>query len=174
MSGSAATLLDGGTADRRKARTRQALVQAFVALMFERRYEAFGVAEIAARANVGRSTFYEHFAGKDALLRASMEGLLGVLADAAAGTVEADRLERVIAHFWENRRLRTVFAPPLGALIERELAAMIDERLGRGRQLAATQIAAAQLAALEAWLGGGVTATVADMADAMTAPGRLA
>lgn len=175
MSGSAAARVDADPVDRRKARTRQALVQAFVELMFERRYEDFGVVEIAARANVGRSTFYEHFAGKDALLRASMARLSGVLADAAAGIGEADRLQRLVAHFWEKRRLgRTVFAPPLRALVERELADMIDRRLGGGRQLAAAQIAAAQLAALEVWLSGGVAATVGQIADALASAGRLA
>ena len=55
-------------ADRRSARTREALLHVFLDLLFERGYEALSVRDIAARANVGRSTFYEHFAGKDALL----------------------------------------------------------------------------------------------------------
>lgn len=160
--------------DRRKARTRQALVRAFTSLVFEHRYDDFGVSEIVERANVGRSTYYEHFGSKDALLRASMSGLLGVLADAAAGDADRDRLDGVVAHFWENRRLaRTVFGAPLRAPIERQLAEMVEDRVGPGKRLAATQIAAAQLAALDAWVSGTATATIDEIGEAMIATGRL-
>src|SRR5687768_631620 len=132
MSGNAGTRTRN--VDRRTARTRQALLEAFIALMFERRYDAFGVPDIVARANVGRSTYYEHFGSKDALLRTSMAGMLSVLADAGAGAAaDPTALRGVIEHFWENRRLgRTVFAPPLRALIERQLAELIEARLRTG------------------------------------------
>ena len=53
--------------DRRIQRTRSALLQAFVSLLLEpRRYDQIKVGDIVERANVGRSTFYEHFRNKDA------------------------------------------------------------------------------------------------------------
>src|SRR4249919_346456 len=72
---------DAAPVDRRVARTRQALLQAFVALMFERNYRTISVADIAQRADVGRSTFYEHFGGKDEILLKSMEWMFATLAD---------------------------------------------------------------------------------------------
>lgn len=47
-----------------------------------------------------------------------------------------------------------MFAPPLRALIERQLAELVEARLPRGRRLAALQIAAAQLAVLDTWVSG--------------------
>lgn len=55
------------TVDRRIRRTREALQQALIALIRERRYEDITVQEIAERANVGRTTFYLHFNNKDEL-----------------------------------------------------------------------------------------------------------
>ena len=56
MSGNSVFAQAAPAMDRRRARTRQALLQAFISLMFERRYDGFGVADLIERANVGRST----------------------------------------------------------------------------------------------------------------------
>ena len=58
------------TPDRRARRTRERLQRALIALVGERRYEAIAVRDIADRANLGRSTFYLHYGGKDDLLLA--------------------------------------------------------------------------------------------------------
>lgn len=55
-------------ADRRIQRTRQLLQNALVDLILEKGYEVITVQDILDRANVGRSTFYEHFYDKDDLL----------------------------------------------------------------------------------------------------------
>lgn len=176
MSGNSVFAQAAPAMDRRRARTRQALLQAFTSLMFERRYDGFGVAELIERANVGRSTYYEHFGSKEALLRASMAPMLTVLADAGAGTLaDPGTLRWVIEHFWENRRLgRVVFAPPLRALIERQLAELIEARLTPGNRLAALQIAAAQIGAIDAWVSAGTSVSVEAMIAAISATSRLA
>lgn len=175
MSGNTVFVHAAPAMDRRRARTRQALLQAFISLMFERRYDGFGVADLIERANVGRSTYYEHFGSKEALLRASMERMLSVLADAGAGAPDADALRWVIEHFWENRRLgRVVFAPPLRALIERQLTELIEARLKAGGRLAAMQIAAAQIGAIDAWVTGATSVSVDEMIAAIGATARLA
>lgn len=63
--------------DRRIRRTRQALQGALIELIIERGYEATTVADIAERADVGRSTFYAHFADKEDLLRSGIDALHG-------------------------------------------------------------------------------------------------
>jgi AcrR family transcriptional regulator len=160
--------------DRRQQRTRTALLAAFRDLMFAERYDRIDVAAVCARANVGRSTFYAHFPGKDALLAASMHPLLATLADVAA-TGDSPSLHWLLVHFWEQRRHgRILFAPPLRAVLERELAEAILARLAPDRRLAALQIAAAQLTAVDAWMTGAISATPAEMAAQIAATARLA
>src|SRR5512138_3898449 len=54
--------------DRRVRRTRAALRDALVDLIVERGWDGFGVQDLCARADVGRSTFYLHFADKEEVL----------------------------------------------------------------------------------------------------------
>jgi AcrR family transcriptional regulator len=61
--------------DKRVQRTLKDLREGLLALMVERGYEALTVQDILDRAGVGRATFYEHFRGKDDLLRRSLEPL---------------------------------------------------------------------------------------------------
>ncbi|MRH87886.1 TetR family transcriptional regulator [Nocardia sp. SYP-A9097] len=62
--------------DRRSRRTRRLLREAFVALILERGYSAVRVEEITERADLGRATFYTHFADKDALLDSVVSELI--------------------------------------------------------------------------------------------------
>ncbi|HMA92614.1 MAG TPA: TetR/AcrR family transcriptional regulator [Polyangiaceae bacterium] len=61
--------------DRRVRKTRQQLRDALVNLILERGWDAISVQDICARADVGRSTFYVHFADKEELLLAGLEEL---------------------------------------------------------------------------------------------------
>ena len=61
--------------DRRIQRTRGLLQEALVELILEKGYEAITIQDILDRANVGRSTFYEHFYDKDDLLLSGFEHL---------------------------------------------------------------------------------------------------
>ena len=54
--------------DRRQRKTRQAIYEAFESLMKEEHYSQVTVAQIIKRADIGRSTFYDHFETKDDLL----------------------------------------------------------------------------------------------------------
>jgi AcrR family transcriptional regulator len=64
-----------GSIDRRVARTRAALQQACMSLVLKKGHDAVTVSDICKTANIGRSTFYSHFAGKDDIRRVGLEDL---------------------------------------------------------------------------------------------------
>ena len=61
--------------DRRVQRTRDMLHQALISLMIEKGYEVITIQDIIDRANVGRSTFYAHYVGKQDLLMSGLKNL---------------------------------------------------------------------------------------------------
>jgi AcrR family transcriptional regulator len=67
--------------DRRTRRTQSNLTHAMVDLVAQRSFDDFTVQELIDRADVGRSTFYSHFRGKEDLFRTSWEGFIRLLAD---------------------------------------------------------------------------------------------
>jgi AcrR family transcriptional regulator len=62
--------------DRRKARTRQALIDAAVRLIAEGRGERASIQEITQAADIGFGSFYNHFESKDELFRTVSEDAL--------------------------------------------------------------------------------------------------
>jgi AcrR family transcriptional regulator len=167
-----------GKGDRQTQRTRRALLEAFRSLVTARRYEAIRVGDVIHSADVGRSTFYEHFRDKDDLLLQSMSAILDVLAGAALGRSD-DRLAMVLAHFADNAPLaRGLINGPSCALVVRELAQRIQVGLGPQlleqtstgltASLISTQVAEAILGQVRAWLNGGCSASPADVAIAVT------
>src|SRR6266496_628935 len=63
--------------DRRVRRTRAALQQALIELLPRKSYEQITVEDICAAADIGRSTFYAHYRGKEDLQRAAIGDRLG-------------------------------------------------------------------------------------------------
>lgn len=61
--------------DRRVQRTRQLLHDALVVLILEKGYAAVTVQDILNHANLGRSTFYAHYADKEDLLISGFESI---------------------------------------------------------------------------------------------------
>src|SRR5437762_2745768 len=145
--------------DRRAARTRTALIEAFNQLALGQR-KRIRVADIVAEANVGRSTFYEHYKGADDIHLQAMTRPFAILADAAAGMGDEARMTGLLRHFWENRQLaRTSLIGRMHDKVTRLLAAMIEDRLGDEAEamaiparLAALQLADAALAPLRGWV----------------------
>jgi AcrR family transcriptional regulator len=62
--------------DRRKARTRQALIDAAVRLIAEGRGDRASIQEITEAADVGFGSFYNHFESKEQLFQAAAEEVL--------------------------------------------------------------------------------------------------
>ncbi len=64
------------TEDRRVRRTKASLHDALIDLARQKPYDSVAVKEVLARADVGRSTFYEHFRDKDDLLNSGIDDVL--------------------------------------------------------------------------------------------------
>ena len=166
--------------DRRVRRTRAALIEAFNHLVLQRGKGKIRVADIVARADVGRSTFYEHFSGAEAIQMEALARPLAVLADAAAGQGDPARIEALLDHFWDNRRLaRDTFAGRTGEQAARLLADLVEDRLrGAGAEfeiplrLAALQLATAALAPVRGWVLAEAPCTAAVLARSLCRSGR--
>lgn len=147
-----------GQTSPRTGRTRDATLAAFRKLALERRYDAIRVTDLIAAAGIGRATFYEHFGGKDDVLLVAMEPVLQPMARAALGRPVEAHLRATLDHVWQQRSIgRIILDSSAGRKLQRRLAEMIAADLDDGpvpAALAATAIAAAQLAMLRLWLGG--------------------
>ncbi len=147
---------------RQQERTRGAIRAAFLGLLFERNYPAVTMADVADRANVGRSTLYEHFRTKLDLLKDSAAVPFSGLADLVGAEAAGGNFINLLHHFRENHALARVLVhmparagldTVLSQLIERRLAVRADGRTAIiPLLLAARQIAAAQFALLEPWV----------------------
>ena len=76
--------------DRRKARTRQALIDAAVRLIAEGRGDRASIAEITEEADIGFGSFYNHFDSKEQLFATASEEVLerwGQLIDRASAGI---------------------------------------------------------------------------------------
>lgn len=156
------------TADRRVARTQGALRDALIALILERGWDETSVQDVCDRANVGRSTFYAHFANKEKLLTSGFGALRQALRAQArnpAGPRVADLgfARGLIEHAYENQRLfRAVIGKRSGLAVQRGfrqlLIELVEEDLGAGgvpvarREAAAHYIAGALFELLTWWV----------------------
>ena len=84
--------------DRRIPGTRGMLQQALNVLILKKGYDAITVKDICDAANVGRSTFYAHYKGKDDLKRSGFEPLRRQLVDGqrSALALRGDPKERIL------------------------------------------------------------------------------
>ena len=148
--------------DTRRQRTRDALLGAFFVLVLERRYHEIRIDDILARAGVGRSTFYEHFRNKDALLGAALEGPFSIFAQVIVES-NPTRMQALLDHFWQNRALaRGILLGAVRRRTDAVLINMIEQQLKRTHgaylrvppRLAAVALAELQLAPITAWLLG--------------------
>jgi AcrR family transcriptional regulator len=183
-----------GLRERKKRETRLALSRATIALLVERGWDAVGVEDIAAAANVSERTFRNYFASKaEAVAASHLERALfivdelrsrpadepfwpAVIAAAKASVTSAPGEARDDAYM---QRVKLVLAHPslhaellrADALAKDEFAAAIADRLGLDvdldlfPQLAASVVAAGIATAMRHWMLNDPTGSVLPVLD---------
>ena len=163
----------GSRTQRRVARTKAAIEDAFVQLVLERGYERVAVEDIADRADLARATFYSHFPNKEAVLFSVSSRLVEDLMQRIAYTggpwnvVRRDAIQAAFRHAAENpdlyraclsdARTRRSYLSILSRYAEQNFH---DRLTALGRQpcvpvpVMARAFVGGQVAILEAWLAG--------------------
>jgi AcrR family transcriptional regulator len=117
--------------DRRVQRTRRTLREALVSLLLERGWEAVSVQDVCERADVGRSTFYTHFADKEDLLVGGFDDLRKALRRQLAPPQAGHPLpfaHGMIEHAHEQQRLfRALVGKRTGQVVLRRFRELVIE-----------------------------------------------
>ncbi|MDD7943615.1 helix-turn-helix domain containing protein [Microbacterium sp. NE2HP2] len=145
-------------AGRPRVSSRETLAEAACELFLERGYEATTVADITRRAGVSRSSFFNYFSSKSAVLWAGLDERISVL---ELGLRRAGGVDDVASAVAELAR---GFAPDALALaIVNDVAMGLSDELARDAALRAARIARAVAAALH---GSGTERLEADILGA--------
>jgi AcrR family transcriptional regulator len=164
--------------DPRAEKTRAAVMRAFNSLVLSRGYDGLMPADVAEAAGVARSTLYEHFSGKEAMLRHSLLPILEPLAACVGSRDLPPRLEFMLEHIRSSRRMarellsgraRTIASRALAALIEVRLTDEGNARIAMPRPLLAAYLASGTLGLLDEWLSGREACAVPVLARALHA-----
>ena len=123
--------------DRRIKRTQDALMRAMQELIIEKGFGAMTIQELTDRANVGRSTFYQHYESKEDLLLSGFDELKAMLQGKTDnGTASAPKrgvrllnfTTNLFQHLHENVSLfRAMAGRQGGALLKQGMEKMIEE-----------------------------------------------
>ena len=101
------------TPDRRVLRTQRLLREALIRLIHERGWDQITVQDVCERADVGRSTFYVHFADKEELLVTGFGDLRKQLRERATGQ-RGKPLGFTLALFQHAREYQPIYRALLG------------------------------------------------------------
>jgi AcrR family transcriptional regulator len=171
--------MTGAGLSRQRRKTRAAILEAFGELVLQRRFADIRIADIIRRADIGRSTFYEHFRNKDDVFRQSVSAVLSVVAEAVELDCDTKRLQFMLDHFQDNSRWArgllngpscTQVSAVLAGLVEKRLAALPDKLRSPSvlpLRLAAAQTAEGLLGLVRAWLNDGAGCSSAAIASAL-------
>ncbi|GMQ85730.1 MAG: hypothetical protein BMS9Abin07_1298 [Acidimicrobiia bacterium] len=107
--------------------TRDALLEAAIHLFGEFGYTRISHADISAEANIGRTTFYEHFSSKEDLLVRLVERDLPALIDDILDSVAADLAPDVRMRELTVRFVEFVGTDQLGLILHTEVPRLSPE-----------------------------------------------
>jgi len=174
----------GSRVQRRVARTKAAIEDAFVQLVLEQGYERVAVEDISDRADLARATFYAHYPNKEAVLFSVSNRLTEDLMQRIAyrsgpwNVVRRDAIQAAYMHAAErpdlyraclsDARTRQAYLSTLSRYVEQNFR---DRLKALNRQprvpvpVMARGFVGAHLAILEAWLGGELDGDVEELAS---------
>jgi len=174
----------GSRVQRRVARTKAAIEDAFVQLVLEYGYERVAVEDISDRADLARATFYSHYPNKEAVLLSVSNRLVEDLMQRISysggpwNVVRRDAIATAFRHAAEqpdlyracmsDARTRQAYLTILSRYAEQNFR---DRLNALGRQprvpvpVMARAFVGAQLAILEAWLAGELEGDVEQLAS---------
>jgi len=163
----------GSRVQRRVARTKAAIEDAFVQLVLEHGYERVAVEDISDRADLARATFYSHYPNKEAVLFSVFNRLVEELMQRIAyqggpwNMVRRDAIQTAYKHAAEkpdlyracmsDARTRQTYLSVVSRYAEQNFR---DRLSGLGNQprvpvpVMARAFVGAQVATLKAWLAG--------------------
>ncbi|GGX51068.1 TetR/AcrR family transcriptional regulator [Streptomyces noursei] len=177
--------------ERKRERTRQAIVDAAADLFERRGYEGTTIADIADAAEIGTRTFFSYFASKEELLfpesDARVAAAVAAIEAREPGDRPADLLLRALHNVNETNaemagsmaRLRMRLAQSVPVVRGRALQEQLDAQLEIARHLQAAfpdELDAVQAAAMVGAFIGAVTGALQVLLaepDALTDPRRL-
>jgi AcrR family transcriptional regulator len=174
----------GSRVQRRVARTKAAIEDAFVQLVLEQGYERVAVEDIADRADLARATFYAHYPNKEAVLFSVSNRLTENLMQHIAyqggpwNVVRRDALQTAYKHAAENpdlyracmseARTRQAYLSIVSRYAEQNFRDRLDA-LGRQPRIPVPVMArafvGAALAILDAWLAGELDGDIEQLAS---------
>lgn len=125
----------GSSLEEHRRQTRQRVFDALVALLDDHSYDAISMADLAARAGIGRTAIYNHFADKDALIVAFASSETSTYLDRLAGVLAgvespAGRLRAYVRHHIETQGEQHFgFGPEVHRQLSRESLVQIREHV---------------------------------------------
>jgi len=152
----------------------QSLKIAFNELVMELHYKKIHVPDIVRRADVSRSTFYEHFKSKEHLLKDCLTPVLKPIAEVSCGITPPSSLVPILEHFIEIRTLAAhYFRSPMLETVAQLLSDIIQEKMlsseSKSDQIPATllakQRASSCLGLITAWLEAPSVASAEQIAE---------
>jgi AcrR family transcriptional regulator len=174
--------------DRRQRRSQASCRRALLELICEQSYDSITVDQIVERADIGRATFYAHYADKGALLRELSDELIGDAATrarntnpaATPGSYSGSAAAEVLKHAGEHPALYRLvisggggpeprvqlFATLRSAVAEifTDVATSLKRTPAMSMDMTSTAFTGALLAVTEAWLDGAVAGTPNEVA----------
>ena len=161
--------------DRRTQKTRLALRDALLVLLVEKGWDALSVQDVCQRANVGRSTFYLHYQGKDALLTGTLNELrlsLSALSDGVKGEpAPLAFLPGLLAHMEENRQVfKAVIGRRSSQQVERQFRAMVTQLMASDLEIRSAGADSVASGLIAHSLAGALVDAMSWWADSSPAP----
>jgi AcrR family transcriptional regulator len=174
----------GSRVQRRVARTKAAIEDAFVQLVLEQGYERVAVEDIADRADLARATFYAHYPNKEAVLFSVFNRLVEDLMQRVAyqsgpwNVVRRDAMQTAFKHAADHpdlyraclsdARTRRAYLSTLSRYTEQNFRDRLNALNRQPRipvPLMARGFVGAHLAILEAWLAGELQGDIEELAS---------